>query len=219
MKVHSGILFLLLLAGLSACAPGFIVKPLKKGEHAVSAHLGGPLITFAGLPIPVPLSGIDYHYGLSNKLSLGGGLGLTSLAFGTAQCHLGSTIGILKEDNSLKTGLSAVVKTHFLLDRWEGNFRFYPEAGFHACKQTGKQRFYAGGSAWIETNYARKRSSDNFWVPMLHAGWQRAGEKWQPSVEFKWIAPGQDSRDLVVDYIAPGGKGSFGLYFGLSRFF
>ena len=37
-----------------SCAPSRIIKPLNKGEKAVSINAGGPLIGFAGTKIPVP---------------------------------------------------------------------------------------------------------------------------------------------------------------------
>jgi hypothetical protein len=54
---------------------------------------------------------------------------------------------------------------------------------------------------------------------MLQAGWQRAEGKWRPVVEVKWIAPGQVSDNLVVDYIGISGRGSLGFYLGISRSF
>jgi hypothetical protein len=220
MKALFSTAVVLLAAGLFSCAPSLVVKPLKKGEKVLAVHLGGPMIRFSGLPIPVPLSGAEFHYGLSDKTTAGAGLGLTSLGFGTGQLNLGITSQLVSEENRLKTGISGVLKAHFLLDRWEKNFRFYPETGFHVFRQTGRQRWYAGASAWFETRFGgRQRTSENIWVPMLHAGWQKAEGRWQPSAEIKWIAPGEDSRNLVVDYIAPAGRGSLGVYLGLKRTF
>jgi hypothetical protein len=54
---------------------------------------------------------------------------------------------------------------------------------------------------------------------MVHTGWQLDGQKWQPSIEVKWIAPNQSSENLVVDYIAPGSKGAIGIYLGILRKF
>ncbi len=220
MRFPAKLLSFLFALGFSACAPSVLVKPLKPGEHLLSSHAGGPMIQFAGIPMPVPLSGLDYQYGLRERLSVGGGIGLTSLLFGTFQWNAAATIGLLPEENSLKTGLSAFGKGHFLVDKWKKEFRFYPEAGFHAYRQTGNQRWYLGASAWFETQYSgRKRTSTNLWVPMLQAGWQRAEGKWRPMVEVKWIAPGQVSDNLVVDYIGISGRGSMGFYLGISRSF
>jgi hypothetical protein len=208
------------LTGVFACAPAGIVSPLKKGEHAVSAHLGGPMIQFAGVPMPVPLSGVEYYYGLSNRISLTGGAGLTALSFGTGQISAGLITSILPVDESRRTGISAFGKAHFFLDHWQGNFRFYPETGIHVFHDIGKHRFYTGGSAWFETRFpSAARTSGNLWVPMIHAGWQKAAGKWQPSIELKWIAPNLSSEHLVVDYIGAGNRGTFGLYFGILRKF
>lgn len=203
-----------------SCSPSNLVKPLEKGQSAVSGSIGGPAILFSGIPMPLPLSSLNYHYGIRENLSLSAGTGLTSLAFGTAQVNAGLLAGIFRPSEQKKTGLSAFVNTHFLLDRWQWNFRFYPEAGFHSYREFGNHRFYAGGSAWFETRFPEnRRTSGNFWIPMLHAGWQKSGSRWQPSVELKWIAPNQSSEHLVVDYIGPGGRGAYGLYFGLLRKF
>jgi hypothetical protein len=211
------------LAGLlllGSCAPSILVKPLEKGQHAISGNFGGPAIRFSGIPMPVPLTALNYHYGLKDNLSLTAGTGLTALAFGTGQIHAGILAGILKPSEKQKTGVSVSGNAHFMLDRWQWNFRFYPEAGFNAWQEFGKHRFYAGGSAWFETRFPEKpRTSGNIWLPMLQAGWQKSGEHWQPSVELKWIAPNQVAKNLLVDYISPGGRGVFGLYFGLMRKF
>lgn len=220
MKFQVKLLLIFVAAIFAACSPSVLVKPLKKGEQVLSAHAGGPMIQFAGIPMPIPLSGLEYHFGLRDRLSLGAGIGLTSLLFGTFQANASATYELLSEEHFFKTGLSAFAKGHFLLDKWQKNFRFYPEAGFHAYRQTGNQRWYLGASAWFETQYAgRKRTSTNPWVPMLHAGWQRAEGKWRPSVELKWIAPGENSENLVVDYIGIAGRGSLGFYLGITKSF
>ena len=221
MKFFQGSAILFLATIFAGCSPAGLIKPLEKGRHALSAHAGGPGIHFAGMPIPVPLSGMEYHYGLKDNLSFSAGAGITSLAFGTAQLHAGVLAAILEEkEKNLTPGLSGFIRGHFLLDRWEKQFRFYPEAGFHLFTRLGKHRWYTGGSAWFETRFpSSQRTSANVWIPMVHAGWQKASGRWQPSAELKWIAPNLSSENLVVDYIGISGKGTLGIYVGLLRNF
>lgn len=47
-----------------ACSPTRYVVPLEKGDKEVTAHFGGPMVNFAGAPIPIPLTSIGYGQGL-----------------------------------------------------------------------------------------------------------------------------------------------------------
>jgi hypothetical protein len=123
-------------------------------------------------------------------------------------------------ENNRQAGISAFGKTHFMLDKWEGNFRWYPELGIQMYKEWDRNMVYAGSSGWFETRFpAEKRDAGNVWVPMLNFGFIRQKTKWNISAEAKWIAPNISKEDIVVDFIGPGKHGTFGLYLGLVRKF
>jgi len=205
---------------IDSCSPVTIVKPLEKKQKVVSAHLGGPMITFTGIPMPIPFSSLGLHYGINNRLTVGTNLGITSLAFGVFQLDPGIVYGIRNPKEIGQLGISAFAKTHFMIDTWESNFRWYPELGGQVYKEWGKNLFYVGGSGWFETRYpSQKRAAGNIWVPMAHFGYIRQKPKWNLTLEAKWIAPNISHENIVVDYIGISTQGALGIYFGASRKF
>lgn len=220
MKIQPIPLLVALLICIASCTPVTLVKPLEVKQKAVTAHLGGPMIRFSGMPIAMPLSSLGFAYGLHKKITASTNLGLTSMAFGVLQLDPGILYGIHQPTSPKQLGVSVFAKTHLMIDRWENNFRWYPEAGGQLYKEWGKNLAYAGGSAWFETRYPKeKRAAGNPWIPMIHLGYVRQKPKWNLSVELKWIAPNISHKDIVVDYIGPGSNGALGVYFGLTRKF
>jgi hypothetical protein len=216
------ILYFLGIISLQNCAPVSLVKPLEKKKIAASASLGGPVIKFSGLIIPIPLSSAGVSYGLSDKTTLTSNVGITSLAFGVGQLDLGFLQLILNSENNYNVGLSGFGKAHLFMDRWKGDFRLYPEFGLNVFKEfgQGKHLLYSGGSGWFETRFPEpERNAKNIWIPMIHIGYQRVKAKWNLTYELKWIAPQENNQNIVVDYIGPSKNGSLGFYFGLTRKF
>lgn len=213
-------LVFILISVLTSCSTVTMVKPLEKNQKAVTASFGGPMIVFSSLPIPIPFCNAGFSYGLNSRLTVSTQLGLTSLAFGVIQLDPGVLYGIRMPENSSQVGISAFGKTHLMLDKWEGNFRWYPEIGIQAYKEWGRNMVYGGASGWFETRFpAEKRTAGNVWVPMLNLGYTREKTKWNITAEAKWIAPNISKEDIVVDFIGPGKNGALGLYFGLARKF
>ena len=79
--------------------------PLDKGEHAMGATFGGPLLTALGPPIPVPslvlegVSGTEPFFDRPTDVSYG--LNATALAFGTIGGHFGSSWQLVRENGSV----------------------------------------------------------------------------------------------------------------------
>lgn len=72
---------IVILLSLTACSSIRHVKPLDPGEHRVGVSVGGPLFDSLGFPIPIPLLSVDYQYGLTRNLSIGGAYYITPLLF------------------------------------------------------------------------------------------------------------------------------------------
>ena len=89
-------LLICLLLIIASCSTSRFVRPLEKGQTATGFDLGGPVIDFADTKIPVPLSSLYIGHGLSNKLTVFGGLHTTALLFGTAQTDVGFTYALWK---------------------------------------------------------------------------------------------------------------------------
>ena len=78
---------------ISSCAPSRYVRPLEEGQKAITGNLGGPLIKFSGMTIPLPLTAISLGYGLKDNLTIYGGVHTTALSFGVIQ----GDFGVVKE--------------------------------------------------------------------------------------------------------------------------
>jgi hypothetical protein len=215
-----GLCFLLFLI-IGACAPGTLIRPLKPKEKMVSASLGGPLIHFAGTTIPIPFSQVDFAYGYSDRLSLQAGLNTTALLFGVGQLRL-NALYEFRKPAGWKPGLSGYFQQHLMLDRWEKQFSWYPEPGFHLywSLKPEKHMLFAGASSWMEF-----RKPDNTHIrqsvllPVISLGYQHSSPCWNWTFETRWIAPGRTPGNQVVDYVSPGKSGALGCYVSLSRKF
>ena len=221
-KITHFVLFTAMTLLCAYCTPSRIVQPLQKGERQVGAHLGGPLIKFAGAPIPIPFTSLSYAQGVTNKLTAFGGVGLTAAAFGVADIDVGATYGLLVPQGA-RPGVSVSTDWHFMLDKWAGVFSCYPTLDANAYWTIGKPRntAYIGLNNWFELRNTRAHGElqTQHWLPNLQAGYIFRHGKWNYTLEAKYLAAGIDNVKLVPDYIGAGGYGAFGFYFNVARSF
>lgn len=218
--------FLILVAcTLGACTAQRVVKPLAKSEQQISVNLGGPLIGFGSLTIPIPLSSINYANGISDKLTVHGGLQTTSLLYRTFQLDAGATYGLL-ENKGWTPGVSISGSINVLSDMREHNSRLYPQLDANLYWDYGKNHFmYVGSTNWIELR--NTKAHDEFQEKRILSGIQFGNtwntDRWSYTVESKWLAHTRSSLNSVVDYktYSFGGEplGAVGLYFGIARRF
>ena len=217
---HTSCFFAVVMFLLS-CSPTRIVKPLAKGEQAVGANLGGPFITFAGAPIPIPYTSAFYACGLNNKTTAFGSVHLTALAFGVFQTDL----GICRElyaNQKLQLGISVNPAMQIAIDHWEGKAKCWPQLDLNVYKNWGpKKMLYAGINNWFEpsTQRAHNEAQNKQWYVNPHIGFLYSPRKWSYGIETKWVAPGVSNTPNVVDYIGINQKGAVGVYFQLIRRF
>ena len=213
------ILFILLLG---ACAPSRYVKPLAKDQRVVAFSFGGPLIKFSGAPIPIPFTTLGYAQGLSNKLTLYGDMHLTSALFGNAQADLGTTISVYQKEQSFGITASPALQLAYNL-RNQSGFRVWPSLDLNTYFHPGKKNnyFYAGVNSWFELSgiKAHGETQKQRAIPNLQLGYTVVKTKWQHQFELKYLAIGTPNLPGVVDYIGISHKGSFGIYYSLSRKF
>ena len=201
------------------------MKPLDRGQQQVSANLGGPLIGFGELTIPIPLTSISYARGLSDSLTIHGGLQTTSLLYKTIQLDAGVSYGILKPKGYIP-GLSISGSLNFLADMREGNPSLYPQIDANLYWDYGKSHFmYVGSTNWIELRgiKAHERPQEKRLLTGIQFGNTWTTAKWGFTAESKWLAPSRSSLYSVVNYKSYnfGGepKGAVGVYFGVARRF
>ncbi|MBX7242377.1 MAG: hypothetical protein K1X92_11565 [Bacteroidia bacterium] len=201
-----------------SCAPSRVIRPLQSKEIQAGASLGGPLIDFAGLKIPVPFSSLYCAYGIDDKRTLFGGLHTTALAAGVGQIDIGLTQGIWR-----KSGWGASVSPVLNLMYGYKQFRFYPQLDLSLYKEYGEKRHfgYFSLSNWLVpygTRAHNVKQPVNF-IPNLILGNTFNRTKMNYSIEMRWLAPFQNNERVVTQYNGIGNQGTLGIYFGVARKF
>ena len=220
--IHKLILFLLVVYSFQNCAPSRFIKPLAKKQQAASFSFGGPLIKFAGTPIPIPFTTLAYAYGLTNNATVFGSLHTTSLLFGNLQTDVGTTFKIIEKET--KFGISATPALQIAYNmRNTAGFKLWStldaNAYFHLKQKPSY--IYLGMNSWVEfAKYkAHEQPQQRHVIPNLHAGYQLVKSKWQHQFELSYLGIGIPNKPGVVDYIGISGKGTLGFYYSLIRKF
>lgn len=219
----ASMLLIAIVVYATSCAPARYVRPLQKGQKAISGTFGGPVIGFAGLTIPMPLTSFGFGYGLKENLTLQSSLHTTSLLFGVIHLDAGATYGILKPDG-WKPGLSVTPALNFTVDTWEGQAKLWPLLDVNAYWEYSKNKehyAYVGVQNWFELSSSKahgEKVSDH-WLPNIQLGHVLSKEKLDFTVEMKYLAPNVQSQELIVDYKSVGQTGAIGIYIGIVRKF
>ncbi len=218
MKIYLPIIFISLL--VFSCTSSRVVKPLEDGDKEVGLSLGGPLINFSDVVIPIPLTSVHYARGLSNSFTTYGSLHTTSLISGVIHTEMGVLYNFLDE-NEYYFGLSASTGFNFMVDIWEWNPKMFPVLDINAYKTYNDKGsfYYFGISNWFDlARYkAHGEINTNKWLFAPHIGHTYVGEKWNINVEIKYLAPHVSNEDIVVDYVKWfGSRGAPGIYLGFN---
>jgi len=210
--------YLLITSFLFSCSASRFVKPLNEGESAITAGIGGPLITFSNTPILIPLTDITYAKGFTNDFTGFGSLHTTSLLFGTLHLEAGG-LKELRKNEGWVPGISIAPSFHYMVDGWTWSSRFFPQLDVNAYWTYGKRNnlIYVGSNNFFDLNgvHTDGQQQPNVWLPGFHIGHTFVRPKSNYQVEFKYLALTTSNKNIVVDYIVPQSmnNGAFGLYF------
>ena len=211
----------LIILTIASCAPTRFVKPLAKKQQAVNLSLGGALIDYSDLTIPMPFITATYGYGIDSTLTGFGSLNITSLVYGNAQVELGLTKQLLQQKGA-RPGISVNPVANIIYRK--GASKLYPEIDINAFWDYNHNRnfFYVGVSNWFELSGKRAfdQKQEHRWLftPMIGQTFVR--RKWNYNIELKVIAPNIANNTSTVDYKTPfGSHGAFGVYLGCTRKF
>jgi hypothetical protein len=212
----------ILLISLSACSPSRFVRPLEKGQTAISADLGGPLVKFAGTTVPIPLSSISVGHGFSSTCTGFAGLHTTAMVYKTVHLDVGFTKQ-LSEARGWRPGFSVSPMLNFMISTRDKAYRFFPQLDVNAFWNYGKKNHfcYVGIANFIETRGLRsynEMQSANV-IPNFHVGNTFNRTKMNYTLEAKYLAPFLSNTDKVVKYASIGEKGAIGVYFSIARKF
>jgi hypothetical protein len=210
------------LLAMTACAPTRFVQPLQKDHYAATASLGGPLITFSDMTIPMPLTSLALGYGVADKTTIFGGLHTTALAFEDIQLDLGAVHELLTQDKYIPAISIAPVANAVLAIR-DGAFRLWPEVDLNFCWDYlgNGNLIYFSSNNWFELSSTRADDAEQeiHWLKNVAFGHIFDSEHWQYTTEIKYLLAGQPNQPSPVDYHGISGNGTFGIYLSLTRKF
>jgi hypothetical protein len=199
-----------------------MVKPLQKKQWSAGASLGGPMIGFGDLTIPVPFTSVAAGYGVDSNATVTARIYPTAALFGVAQMDAGLLYQWRKSEG-WKPGISTLPQATFMIDRWEGRASFYPSLDIHAWWDVNDRGdfFYAGCTNWFElrSTGAMDREQQDRWIPAVNAGYTLVKQRWNTAFELKYLAPGHSNENLVVDYRMTGNSGALALFVSFTRKF
>ncbi len=203
-----------------SCTSSRIVKPLNEKEKEIGLSIGGPMIYFSDISIPIPLTSLHYAYGYNNELSLYGGLHTTSLLSGVIHTDFGIVQNIIDEDN-FYFGASVNPGLHFMIDTWEGNPKLFPTVDLNVYRTYSDKGnfFYFGATNWFDLVKFRAHDELNTtkWLVSPQLGHTFVRNNWNINLEVKYLVPYISNQDIVVDYVKwTGNYGTIGIYLGFN---
>lgn len=224
MKHHICILVAIgYLVLFSACNATRFVKPLAQKEVAVGLDLGGPIVNFGSLTLPVPLSSVTAGYGIDSTFTAFGAFHITSAVFGTIQWDLGVLKEIVRPSKGYIPGLSLGASTQMSVDVFEGAFRLYPVIDINLYWQylpKHKHYFYFNWGSWFDFwQRAHAQPNTNIYYPSFSIGHTFDTKKMRYTIEGKYMAPNHESGGAPVTFNGIGGQGAWGVYLSIYRKF
>ncbi len=210
---------------IGSCAPSRFVKPLAKDQKSVDFHLGGEMVHFSGLVIPVPFTSVTGGYGVKDDLTAFASFYITDLAYQNVHID-GGVVKQLYQSPDSSVGVTVTPQLNFVYGLAEGKTKIWPQIDANAYwhYKKGKQHFaYGGMSNWFEfaSTRAHAENQPTFWLPNFHLGHQFTKSKVDYFTEVKYIAPFIENGNVTVDYWKPLGmkKGAIGVYVGIRKKF
>jgi hypothetical protein len=207
---------------LNACAPSRHVRPLDKGEVAVSATLGGPFFTNFGAPLPTPMTTLTGAYGFSDDLTGFASFHPTSAAFGVIQLDLGISRSFLRPDG-WRPGVTLNPTAGFAVDVWEGQAKFWPQIDLNAWWEYGEKRHYVYGgfSCWMELagTRAHDEPQPQTILPAFQVGNVFSFNSLDLQLEVKANNFTRANQDATISWVGIAGRGGVGVYLGIGKRF
>lgn len=203
-----------------SCTNSRFVKPLEEKESAITFGFGGPLAKIKKVDIPLPLSAISYGYGYQKDMTLFATLHTIAALFGVIQTDAGMVYN-LSEQSNLVPAFSVSPYANFMLDCWEGSFKFYPAFDLNAYWSFKKDYVYVGSSNWFElaSKKAHDEKVENHWLASFHTGYNYSTDFMDYNLEMKYLVPFISNENKVVEYVSFSKSGAVGIYFSIMKRF
>jgi hypothetical protein len=197
------------LMAAARCGTVTAVTPLRRGESALAASLGGPVANVGGMNIPIPYAVARYRYGLNDQAGLYAGGHLLPLGRRVIGLDMGFSYHFLAQRGWIPTvGTSAGIVA---LIQAGGSEALFPQLDLVASYRLGNRFLAYFGS---QSMYQFRSAPNVVLAPFVGGEW-RAGDRFSLNLEAKWYAPTEPTEPRNVKYTLPiAGKGAVGFVLG-----
>ncbi|HVU49823.1 MAG TPA: hypothetical protein VHL80_03995 [Polyangia bacterium] len=198
-----------------ACATSHYARPLGRGNAALQASLGGPLVSLSGTPIAAPILEVGGGYGATDRWDVFARADVTAAAYGDLHLEPGAAYhAVVREGGPVPT-VTLAGSLHVMTD-FEAA-RVGPQLSALAAWRVGASRrhlVYVGADAGALVP-GRVRAL----VGPLAGGELRVGRRAGLVLEASWLAPWYDVRPLAPTWISPGDHGYLLVLLGCNVYF
>lgn len=202
-------IFFLLLTVVTGCGVTQPVRVAEEGTTHVLASLGGPLIPYAGMTIPVPYLNAGLLYGAGADVSYTGNLHLTMLLFGNLGVDAGYVRRLTQERGWIPE-LTAKGQLYFFSDLEDIRAtRVFPLVTVNASYCIGSTLVYFGTDHLVQVHLPAYFLSPfvGIEVPL--------SERWRVQGEAKWMAANVNTAHGIFEgHGSIGGYGNIGTFIG-----
>ena len=202
---------------LAGCAVSHGVRPLARGQGAVTASFGGPISRDVPAPVavPVPITTVGYAHGLTDRTAVHGALHPTGLAaFGVFAADAGVTQLLLEPNGArprlmLDSGL-IVAGGQVPGSAAKGGARLLAEAQLVASWDVGRHALYGGVDQLLQP-FPRP----GYFVTPLVGGLLSAGRV-DLQLEYAWLVPTVSNELQAASFVGPFGWGASAIKVGVA---
>lgn len=202
---------LVLSLAATACSTTHAVRPLGRGNAALNASLGGPLVQVNGLDIPAPILTLGGAYGVRDDLEVTAHADATAAAYGDLHLEPGVAYHPLIRRAGAVPTLTVAASVHLITDFDAA--RVFPQLTLASAWRIRRRHLlYLGLDEALGFG-----SPTRIVVGPLGGGELRAG-RFGITLEAKWLAPYYDVAPAAPTWISPGSHGYLSVLVGVTRY-
>jgi hypothetical protein len=196
------------------CGTVTAVAPLRRGESALSASLGGPVAEVGGMNIPIPYAAARYRNGLNDRAGLYAGVHLLPAALGLVGVDFGFSYHFLEQRSWIPCVGTSAGLVAFIQPR--GGEALFPQLDIVASYRSGGHFTTYFGS---QSMYQFRSKPYVVLAPFIGTEW-RSTDRFSLALEGKWYAPTEPTRPRNVNYRLPiTNRGAVGFVLGANWLF
>lgn len=197
----------------TGCAHTHQVRPLGKGNAAVHASVGGPMVGVFDIVLPVPIFSAGGSYGVTDNLEVLGHFDMTAAAFGSVHYDMGLAWHPIVNEYGVKPTLTLGGGAHVLAAR--ESVLVAPTLNFvSAWRLARRHMIYIGVDTFLPI-----REQVRFVAGPLLGAELRLGKRVGLALEAKYFAPWYDTNPNPPEWFSPGGFGYISALLGANVYF